>query len=88
VSFSAATVIAGARAQYRGSGTISGSGDYGFMLTAIDGQVNGGGGMDKFRMKIWDKATGQIVYDNQMGAGDDAVPSTVISAGSIVIHSN
>jgi len=70
----------------RTSGTINGSGDYGFMLTAIDGQVNGGGGIDKFRIKIWDKATGAIVYDNQMGAADDANPTTAIQGGSIVIH--
>jgi hypothetical protein len=31
------------------------------MLTAIDGQANGGGGADKFRIKITDKATGALV---------------------------
>ena len=36
-------VIAGAKAQYKGSGTINGGGNHGFMLTAIDGQVSGGG---------------------------------------------
>lgn len=79
-------VIAGAKAQYKGSGTINGSGDYGFMLTAIDGQINGGGGTDKFRIKIWDKATSTIVYDNMLGAADTANPTTVIAGGSIVIH--
>jgi hypothetical protein len=79
-------VVAGARAQYKGTGKVNGNGDYGFMLTAVDGQVSGGGGVDKFRMKIWDRATGSIVYDNQLGAGDDAAPSTAISGGSIVIH--
>ena len=79
-------VVAGARAQYKGTGTINGAGDYGFMLTAIDGQVNGGGGVDKFRIKIWDKATGAIVYDNQMGASDTDNPTTAIGGGSIVIH--
>ena len=79
-------VIAGAKAQYKGSGTINGSGDYGFLLTAIDGQVNGGGGIDKFRIKIWDKASGGRVYDNQMNAPDDADPTTAIQGGSIVIH--
>jgi len=80
-------VIAGARAQYKGTGTINGSGNYGFLLTAIDGQVNGGGGVDKFRMKIWDKNNGGvIVYDNQMGVSDNADPSTALGAGSIVIH--
>ncbi len=79
-------VIAGAKAQYKGSGTINGGGDYGFMLTATDGQQNGGGGADKFRIKIWDKATGAVVYDNQLGAADDADPATVLGGGSIVIH--
>jgi len=79
-------VVAGARAQYKGTGTINGAGKYGFMLTAIDGQVTGGGGVDKLRMKIWDKATGQVVYDNQLGAPDTASPATPISGGSIVVH--
>jgi len=80
-------VIGGAKAQYKGTGTINGAGSYGFMLTAIDGAINGGGGTDKFRIKITDKATGATVYDNQMSAADDADPTTVISGGSIVIHS-
>jgi len=80
-------VVAGARAQYKGSGTINGAGDYRFMLTAIDGQINGGGGIDKFRIKIWIKGEGEVViYDNQMGAGDADVPTTAIAGGSIVIH--
>ena len=79
-------VIAGARAQYKGLGTINGAGSYGFLLTAIDGQVNGGGGVDKFRIKIWDEATGVIIYDNQMGASDTDDPTTAIAGGSVVIH--
>ena len=79
-------VVAGAKAQYKGSGTINGMGDYSFMLTAIDGQVSGGGGTDKFRIKIWDKATDSIVYDNQMEASDTSDPTTVIGGGSIVVH--
>ncbi|HEY0733616.1 MAG TPA: FixG Ig-like domain-containing protein, partial [Herpetosiphonaceae bacterium] len=81
-------VVAGAKAQYKGSGTINGSGDYGFMLTAIDGQVSGGGGVDTFRIKIWDKISGAVVYDNQMGASDDTEPTTALQGGSIVIHRN
>ncbi|HKA52592.1 MAG TPA: hypothetical protein VKJ47_02920 [Candidatus Binatia bacterium] len=74
------------KAQYKGAGTINGSGNYGFMLTANDGQVNGGGGVDKFRIKIWDGATGAIVYDNQMGDADTAGATTAIAGGSIVIQ--
>ena len=79
-------VISGARAQYRGTGTINGAGSYHFMLTAIDGQAVGGGGQDKFRMKIWSASTGELVYDNQLGAPDDADPTTIIGGGSITIH--
>jgi PKD repeat protein len=79
-------VIAGARAQYKGFGQINGAGNYGFLLTAIDGQVSGGGGVDKFRIKIWDVGTDALVYDNQMGAEEEADPTTVVGGGSIVVH--
>ena len=80
-------MVAGARAQYKGSGTINGAGNYGFMLTAIDGEINGGGGIDRFRIKIWDKNNGDaLVYDNQMSAGIDDNPTTSLAGGSIVIH--
>jgi hypothetical protein len=79
-------VVAGPKAQYKGVGTINGTGEYGFMLTAIDGQINGGHGVDKFRIKIWDKATDEIIYDNQMGASDTGDPTTALGGGSIVIH--
>ena len=82
-------VVAGARAQFKGSGTIqNATGSFGFMLTAIDGAVNGGGGADKFRIKIWDASDDSIVvYDNQLGSADDADPTTALRSGSIVIHS-
>ena len=61
-------------------------GDYGFILTAIDGQVTDCGGTDTLRIKIWDKETGQIVYDNQLGTTDTADYTTAIAGGSTVIH--
>jgi hypothetical protein len=81
-------VIAGAKAQYKGSGQINNAGDDGFLLTAIDGALPGGGGQDRFRIKIWDKATGTILYDNQLGASYTADPTTVLGGGEIVIHSS
>jgi hypothetical protein len=77
-------VIGGARAQYRGSGTLNGAAGYTFILTAIDGQVSGGGGADKLRMKIM--GPGGVVYDNQMNDPDSGDPTTVLGGGSIVIH--
>jgi len=78
-------VVSGARAQFKGDGTINGGGAYTFLLTAIDGDVTGGGGSDKFRIKISDKSSGVVVYDNQMGAADSADPATAIASGTISI---
>lgn len=78
-------VVAGARAQFKGRGTVNGAGDYGFLLTAIDGEVSGGG-VDRLRLKVWDHATGTVIYDNQLGDADDASPTTGLGGGSIVVH--
>jgi PKD repeat protein len=80
-------VIAGAKAMYKGTGTINGSGNYGFMLSAIDEKLTPSTDVDLFRIKIWDKDNGDVdVYDNQIGEADDADPTTSIGGGSIVIH--
>jgi len=80
-------VVSGAKGQYKGSGTINGSGDYYFIVTVWDGEISGGGGVDKFRMKIYSKGAGNpVIYDNQMGAPDTSDPTTAIAGGSIVIH--
>lgn len=82
-------VVAGARAQFKGVGTINEVGNYGFLLTAIDGQVSGGGDLDKFRIKIWDiDNDGELRYDNQetTDSADDAVPSSALGGGQILIH--
>jgi hypothetical protein len=80
-------VISGAKARYKGLGKINGQGSYGFLLIAIDGQVNGGGGVDKFRIKIWENTSGhRVVYDNEIDVSEEADPSTALGGGSIVIH--
>jgi hypothetical protein len=83
-------VVAGTKAQFKGDGTINGAGDYGFLLTAQDGDIDPSGpGPDTFRIKIWDKSNGDaVVYDNQYGSSDDIDASdlTALGGGSIVIH--
>ena len=83
-------VIAGPKAKYKGTGTINGSGDYGFMLTACDAAVTGscqGSSEDTFRIKIWDKNNGDaVVYDNQPGSSDDSNDGTVLGGGNIKVH--
>ena len=73
-------VVAGTRAQYKGTGTINGLGGYGFMITAIDSTP------DSFRIKIWNKANQEIVYDNKNGSSDTGNDTTELGGGSIVIH--
>lgn len=78
-------VISGAKAQFKGSGKLNGEAGYDFTLTAIDGELSGGGGTDRVRMKIWRKSTGAVVYDSQPGASDAADPTVVVGAGSSVV---
>ena len=80
-------VVSGWKAQYRGNGTINGTGNYQFILTPYDGDRPGGYGVDRFRIKIKDEQN-QVVYDNRRGLSDDmdTADPQVISQGSIVIH--
>ena len=67
----------GTNAQFKGSGTINGEGDYRFMLWAGDGDP------DTFRITIWEEdedGAENAIYDN----GFDQA----ISGGSIVIHTS
>lgn len=71
-------VVAGTKAQFKGTGTINGMGDYKFMLYATDGGTKE---LDQFRIKIWSEENEEenVIYDNES--------DTPISGGSIVIHS-
>jgi len=75
-------VIAGPKAIYKGTGTINGTGDYGFMLSAIDEKLTSSTDVDMFRIKIWDKDTDSVIYDNKQDGED----GTVVAGGQIVIH--
>jgi len=78
-------VVDGAQAQIGGSG-VAGRTTYSYLVTALDGDAKGGGGIDKFRIRIWDPTTSLIVYDTQPGDPDDAPATTALGGGSIVVH--
>jgi PKD repeat protein len=78
-------VVSGTRATYRGSGTLNGAAGYRFVLAANDGDGRSGG-VDQLRVRIWNDATGVLVYDNQAGAALDAGPVTAIGGGQIAVH--
>jgi len=80
-------VISGNKSWLRGEGSASGVTDpcY-FLVSVVDNTTT----LDKVRLKIWNKVTGKVIYDNQkdsagVSAPDDAVavqsstsPSTVM----------
>jgi hypothetical protein len=81
-------VVSGNRVQYRGEGTINGSGQYRFVLTATDGK---NAAADKFRIRIMRVGAGggdgAVVYDNHQGGAIDSLDAgTEISGGNIIIH--
>jgi probable HAF family extracellular repeat protein len=84
-------VVAGARAQYKGVGTLNGVNGHKFMLTAVDGALLGKRTPDRFRIKIWhfdaDLNADVVDYDNQIDPGTEGGNSegTAIAGGSIVI---
>ena len=79
-------VIAGPNAKFKGVGSINGESGYGFMLTAGDGDLVGGGNVDTFRIKVWDLETESVIYDNKLGEPDDSTAGTALGGGSIKIH--
>ncbi|GGK78367.1 family 43 glycosylhydrolase [Streptomyces flaveus] len=54
-------VVTGSDAQYQGSGTVNGTSGYGFRITVTNSP-------DTYRIKIWKKSTGDVVYDNLTGS--------------------
>lgn len=82
-------VVSGAKARFRGAGTINGISGYEFELTAWDGQAGSGSDVDKFRIKIWSQNQGiGVVYDNMLGAQDGDIPTTALGGGNITIHND
>ncbi len=54
-------MVNGSQAVYQGTGTVGGKSGYAFRVTATDGP-------DTFRIRIWKKSTGDVLYDNRTGA--------------------
>jgi PKD repeat protein len=72
-------VINGTEARLVGSGVVNGQGGYGFLLAVSDQRT-----VEKVRLKVWDKATGSVVYDTQPGAADNAAPELTLQGAAVV----
>jgi PKD repeat protein len=81
-------VLNGSQAQFQGSGTINGSGNYGFLVTVTDNDASSSG-PDAIRIQIWDKNNNNsVVYDTQPGAVITAAPTTFLGGGDIQVHAS
>ena len=79
--------VVGSKATWTGPGTLNGVAGYSYAVTVVDGRVDGER-TDRFRIRIWNRATGAVAYDSQV-SGDRAVgaiPTTALASGSVVIH--
>ena len=78
-------IVTDSIAEAEGHGTIDGAGEYRFRVkvrdTALPGVVP-----DLIRIRIWDPATGAVIFDNQPADPLDAMPTIPLDEGSIVIH--
>ncbi|WP_171074544.1 family 43 glycosylhydrolase [Nonomuraea basaltis] len=64
-------VVTGGEVRYRGAGKVNGSSGYAFTVTALDGAP------DRFQIRIWNEASGEVVYDNQ---------GSEVGGGEIIVH--
>jgi len=84
-SFQWLVIQGGTMAQFKGTGTINGSGNYNFLVTANDGDANTGARKpDSFRIKITNGS--DVVYDNKWMASDTDPDATILGGGSIQIQ--
>jgi hypothetical protein len=76
-------VVSGSEAIYQGTGTMVGNGStqYKFIISTLSTNPN------KIRVKIWNATTGVVVYDNEAGAANDALPTQKVSLGGVLIYS-
>ncbi|MDN3687135.1 hypothetical protein [Cyclobacterium jeungdonense] len=77
--------IEGAAVQLRGEGRINGRGRYGFFLSLVDAAMQKGG-RDRLRIKIWERYSGRVVYDNEIGSPENAIPGRALSWGGIGVY--
>ena len=75
-------VVTGSTAHLQGSGTLDGTGSYGFSIHATEASAG-----DAVRIRIWNRVTGDVVYDNAPGSPPDSSDASPLGGGSIRVHS-
>ncbi len=76
-------VISGPNAIFAGRGELNGAPNYDFLVSAWDSGSSKA--PDRIRVKIWNRVTGQVIYDTQLGSADNISPQTALASGNIVV---
>ncbi|NVJ64821.1 MAG: HYR domain-containing protein [Flavobacteriaceae bacterium] len=79
-------VIMDDNAIMKGVGTINDIGGYSYVATMVDIDVNNRTPNDRFRIKIYETSTGNVIYDNESGVALDVETLEQIDKGTVVIH--
>jgi hypothetical protein len=69
------------RAYFRGTGKVNNVAGYDFLVSIIDGAP-----VDAVRIQVSNHATGEVLYDMQPGAPDDAAPTMTLGSDGVQIH--
>jgi hypothetical protein len=76
--------IDGGRMQLSGQGKVNGKVGYSFMLSAAEDSPDMNGS-DTVHIRIWETATGNVIYDNMPGVPDYVLPITVLQGGVLIL---
>jgi CSLREA domain-containing protein len=78
-------IISGPQAQFNGAGSVNGVSGFDFIVTGLDGKIQGKKIPDKLRIRIWNHSTGQVVYDSQLNGPVNAPPTVALGGGEVSI---
>jgi TolB protein len=82
-------IVSGNTAKVSGTGMVNGSGEYKFFICVVDEKSTGRNRVaDKYRLRIVDTATQEVVYDNQMGDSEEAKATYPITNGKILVKAD
>ena len=74
------------QAIFTGTGLLDEQPGYGFLIAVTDALPKGNNGADKIRIKVWEIASGDLIYDSELGAAIDVAPTVLLEGGTLVIH--
>lgn len=79
-------VIMDDNAVMKGTGRINDVAGFSYVATMVDIHVNDRAPNDRFRIKIYETASGNVIYDNEAGVALDVETQEQIDKGTVVIH--